>query len=103
MVTREHRCGSDGNHNSLDLAQVVALMNQERTNDHVYVSLLETRPTVFAGDKQMGGLPPSMMNAIQAGRSSAPLATAGETVSISTLIDSGDVVSGSVALRFKVK
>jgi hypothetical protein len=102
-LNRPRMLGAMVNHNSLDLAQVVALMNQERTNDHVYVSLLETRPTVFAGDKQMGGLPPSMMNAIQAGRSSAPVAAAGETVSISTLIDSGDVVSGSVALRFKVK
>lgn len=89
--------------NSLDLAQVVALMNQERANNQVYVSLLETRPTVFAGDKQLSGLPPSMMNAIQAGRSTAPLAAANETVSVSAQIQSGDVVSGSVALRFKVK
>lgn len=89
--------------NSLDLAQVVALMNQERANNQVYVSLLETRPTVFAGDKQLSGLPPSMMNAIQAGRSTAPLAAANETVSVSAQIQSGDLVSGSVALRFKVK
>jgi len=89
--------------NSLDLAQVVALMNQERTNNQVYVSVIEARPTVFAGDKQLGGLPPSMMNAIQAGRSAAPLAAASETVRVSALIQSDDVVTGSVALRFKVK
>lgn len=102
-LNRPRAMASMVNRNSLELSQVVALMNQERTNDHVYVSLIEARPTVFAGDKQLGGLPPSMMNAIQAGRASTPVAATGETVSVSTLIESGKMVSGSVALRFKVK
>ncbi len=91
------------NRNTLDLAQVVSLMNQEKGNDNVYVSLLETRPTVYTGDQQLGGMPPSMLNAMQAGRTSRPVAATAETVSISTLLKSDEIVSGNVALRFKVK
>jgi hypothetical protein len=91
------------NRNSLDLSQVVSMMNQEKGNDNVYVSVLEARPTVYDGDRPMSSLPPSMLNAIQAGRTARPVAAMQETVSISSLLKSDDIVSGNVTLRFKVK
>lgn len=91
------------NRNSLELAQVVSIMNQEKGNDHVYVSFLESRPTVYAGDKQLGGVPPSVMNAMQAGRTARPVTAAAETVNVAALLKSDEIVSGNLALRFKVK
>lgn len=91
------------NRNSLQLAEVVSIMNQEKGNDNIYVSFLETRPTVYAGDRQLGGLPPSVMNAMQAGRTARPVTAASETVNVGTLLKSDEIVSGNLALSFKVK
>ena len=35
----------------MDLPQEVSLINQERTNNKMYISLVEQRPTVYAEDK----------------------------------------------------
>ena len=78
-------------------------MNQEKGNDNIYVSLVQSRPTVYAGDKQLGGLPPSVINAMQAGRTARPVTAAAETVNVGTLLKSDEIVSGNLALRFKVK
>ncbi|MBA3974226.1 MAG: hypothetical protein C0504_08430 [Candidatus Solibacter sp.] len=91
------------NRNSLELAEVVSIMNQEKGNDNVYVSFLQSRPTVYAGDRQLGGLPPSVINAMQAGRTARPVTAAAETVNVGTLLKSDEIVSGNLALRFKVK
>ena len=91
------------NRNRLELAEVVSLMNQEKGNDNIYVSFLQSRPTVYAGDKQLGGLPPSVLNAMQAGRTARPVTAGAETVNVAALLKSDEIVSGNLALRFKVK
>ncbi len=54
----------------LDLPQTVSLLNQERTNNRLYVSLVSASPTAYYDDKTMPSLPASVLNVMQAGRTS---------------------------------
>jgi hypothetical protein len=88
----------------IDLPQTVSLINQERSNNRLYVSLVQARPTVFSDDKTMPSLPASVLNVMQTGRaSSRPFATSNETASEQLAIPFDLVVSGSYSLRITVK
>ncbi len=50
----------------MDLPQTVSLINQERSNNKLYVSLVEARPTVYYDDKTLPSLPASVLNVMQA-------------------------------------
>ena len=54
----------------IDLPETVSLLNQERTNNKLYVSLLQASPTAYYDDKTMPSLPSSVLNVMQAGRAS---------------------------------
>jgi hypothetical protein len=88
----------------MDIPQTVSLINQERRNDRLYVSLLEAGPTVFYEDKTMPSLPPSIMNVMQTGRTaSRRLVSSAENVVEQGSIPFDLVVDGSYALRIQVK
>lgn len=88
----------------LNVQQTVALLSQERTNDKVYLSLVESRPTVYADEKVLPGLPASVLNAMQASRAAGKsVVAAPETAREQKSIALDQVVSGSATLRFKVK
>jgi hypothetical protein len=88
----------------IDLPQIVSLINQERTNDRLYVSLVEARPTVYYDDKTLSSLPASVLNVMQTGRaSSRPFATSGESALEQMSIPFDYVVNGSYALKVTVK
>ncbi len=55
----------------MDIPQTVSLINQERSNNKLYVSLVEPRPTVFYEDKTLPSLPASVMNVMQTGRTAS--------------------------------
>jgi hypothetical protein len=40
----------------LDIPQTISLINQERSNNKLYVSFVEPRPTVFYEDKTLPSL-----------------------------------------------
>src|SRR5262245_8446604 len=66
----------------IDLPQAVSLLNKERSNNRLYVSLVETNPTAYYDDKIMPNVPSSVLNVMQAGRtSSRAVLTAAETAS----------------------
>ena len=48
--------------------QLVSLLNQERSNNKLYVSLVDSNPTAYFEDKMLPSLPSSVMNVMQAGR-----------------------------------
>ena len=54
----------------LDVPQTVSLLNQERTNNRLYISLVSTTPTAYYDDKTMPSLPASVLNVMQSGRAS---------------------------------
>ncbi len=88
----------------IDVPQIVSLINQERSNDKLYVSLVEARPTIYYEDKTLPSLPASVLNVMQTGRAaSRPFATSGESAIEQAAIPFDYVVSGSFALKLTVK
>jgi hypothetical protein len=88
----------------IDVPQTVSLINQERTNNRLYVSLVESSPTAYYDDKTLPSLPASVLNVMQAGRTStrAMIATP-ETAAEQTSIPFDYLVTGSYSLRIHVK
>ena len=88
----------------IDLPETVSLINQERTNNKLYVSLVESSPTAYYDDKTMPSLPSSVLNVMQAGRApNRSLVTSPETASEQMALPFDYVVSGSYSLRIHVK
>jgi hypothetical protein len=88
----------------LDLSETVSLLNQERSNNKLYVSLLESSPTAYYDDKTMPSLPSSVLNVMQAGRASnRSMFTSPETAAQQMALPFDYVVTGSYSLRIHVK
>lgn len=88
----------------IDLPQAVSLINRERSNNKLYVSLVESRPTVYYDDKTLSSLPASVLNVMQTGRSaSRPFATSAESVREQAAIALDYVVNGSYSLKILVR
>ena len=88
----------------LDLPQTVSLLNQERTNNKLYISLVDASPTAYYDDKTLPSLPSSVLNVMQAGRASnRSLMTAPETAAEQMALPFDYVVTGSYSLKIHVK
>ncbi len=88
----------------IDVPQAVSLLNQERINNRLYVSLVKASPTAYYDDKTMPSMPSSVLNVIQAGRASnRAMVTTPETASEQTSIPFDYMVTGSYSLRIHVK
>ena len=88
----------------LDLPETVSLLNQERTNNKLYVSLVESSPTAYYDDKTLPSLPSSVLNVMQAaGASNRTLFTSPETAAEQMALPFDYVVTGSYSLRIHVK
>jgi hypothetical protein len=88
----------------MDLSQTVSLMNQERSNNKLYVSLLQPSPTAYYDDKTLPSLPSSVLNVMQAGRASnRSMITSPETASEQAALPFDYVINGSYALKITVK
>jgi hypothetical protein len=88
----------------MDLPQTVSLINQERTNTKLYVSLVEASPTAYYDDKTMPSLPSSVLNVMQSGlAANRSLITSPETASEQMALPFDAVVTGSYSLRIHVK
>ncbi len=103
--TLDHMQSSAGFMNRfLDLPQIVSLINQEHSNNKLYVSLVEARPTVYYDDKILPSLPASVLNVMQTGRAaSRPFATSGESALEQMAIPFDYIINGSYALKITVK
>src|SRR5882724_11728573 len=88
----------------IDLPQTVSLINQERSNNKLYVSLLQASPTAYYDDKTMPSLPASVLNVMQTGRAaSRPVVTSPESATQTTAIPFDYLISGSYSLKITVK
>ncbi|MFB3815614.1 MAG: SpoIVB peptidase S55 domain-containing protein [Terriglobales bacterium] len=87
----------------LDLASTIALLNKERSNTRVYVSLLEANPEAMVEDKVMPALPLSVMNVMDGMRGTQDMIVVGESAvnEASTPVDY--VVSGTQIISISVK
>jgi hypothetical protein len=88
----------------MGLPETVSLINQERSNNRLYVSLLEASPTAYYEDKTLPSLPASVLNVMQSGGGSNPsLITSPDSASEQMSLPFDYVVSGSYALKITVK
>ena len=88
----------------MDIRETVSLLNQERTNNRLYVSLMEGRATYYSDDKTLPSLPASVLNVLQTERTaSRSLIGTTETVHEQASFAFDQMVSGSYSLRITVK
>jgi hypothetical protein len=102
-LDRMHR-GTPMMNRGLGLAPTIALLNQERANDRVYVSLLDSDPEAMVADKVMPTLPLSIMNVMDNMRGTQDMIVLGESSVGEASTDSLDyVVSGAQMLTISIK
>lgn len=88
----------------MDVPQLVSLLNQERSNNNLYVSLVASNPTAYYEDKTLPSLPSSVLNVMQAGRTTTQtMLTSPESASEQMSLPFDYVVNGSYTLRVTVK
>lgn len=88
----------------MDIPETVSLINQERSNNRLYVSLVQARPTFYEDDKTLPSLPASVLNVMQASRSSnRPFVSSNESTHQQASVDFDQVVSGSLSLKVTVR
>jgi hypothetical protein len=88
----------------IDVPQIVSLVNQERSNDKLYVSLVEQRPALYYDDKIMPSLPASVLNVLESGQAAShPFVSSSESAVEQAAIPFDYVVNGSFALKLSVK
>jgi hypothetical protein len=88
----------------MDIPQLVSLLNQERSNNKLYVSLVDSNPTAYYEDKTLPSLPSSVLNVMQAGRTTTQsMLTSPESSSERMSLPFDYVVNGSYTLRVTVK
>ena len=88
----------------MDLPETVSLINQERSNNRLYVSVVQPRPTYYEDDKTMPSLPASVLNVMQASRASnRPFVSSGESALVQESLPFEYVISGSQSIRITVR
>ena len=88
----------------LDLNGALSLLNQERRNTQLFVSLMQTKPTVYYDDKTLPSLPQSVLNVMQAGRAANRMVSSyPESIVSQASIEFDQVVSGSHILKILVR
>src|SRR6202140_1591210 len=88
----------------LGLAPTIALLNKERANDRVYVSLIESDPEAMIADKIMPTLPLSVMNVMENMRGTQDMVVLGESSVSEAWTEPLDyVVSGAQMLTINIK
>ena len=86
-----------------DVPQTVALLNQERSNNRVYVSLIESQPTVYSDEKVLPSLPASVLNVMGSGRSTNhEFVSSPESAHEQSSVPLDVVVTGNYSLKIYV-
>ena len=102
-LDRMHR-GTPMMNRGLGLAPTIALLNKERANDRVYVSLIGSDPEAMVADKVMPTLPLSVMNVMENMRGTQDMVVLGESSVSEASTDPLDyVVSGAQMLTINIK
>ena len=93
-----------GGNRLMDLPETVSLINQELSNNRLYISLMQPTVTAYYDDKTLPNVPASVLNVIQAGREpNRRLMLANESPVEQASIPFDFVVSGSYSLNVTVR
>ena len=88
----------------LDLPATVSLLNQERSNNRLYVSVVQRRATYYTEDKTLPALPLSVLNVLQSQRSAGRALTGiAESAEEELSIPFDQMVTGSFSLPITVR
>jgi hypothetical protein len=88
----------------LDIPETVSLLNQERSNNNLYVSVMQNRSTFYADDKSLPALPASILNVLQTERTTGrSLMGTTESAVEQLAVPFDQMVTGSYSLRIVVK
>ncbi|MBV9157689.1 MAG: hypothetical protein JO097_15605 [Acidobacteriaceae bacterium] len=86
-----------------DIPQTVAMLNEERSNNRLYVSLIESQPTVYSDEKVLPSLPASVLNVMQSGRATNhQFVSSPESAHEQTSVPFEVVVTGNYSLKIYV-
>jgi hypothetical protein len=86
-----------------DIPQTVAMLNEERSNNRLYVSLVESQPTVYSDEKVLPSLPASVLNVMQSGRATNhQFVSSPESAHEQTSVPFDVVVTGNYSLKVYV-
>ncbi len=86
-----------------DIPQTVAMLNEERSNNRLYVSLIESQPTVYSDEKVLPSLPASVLNVMQSGRATNhQFVSSPESAHEQTSVPFDIVITGNYSLKIHV-
>jgi hypothetical protein len=86
-----------------DIPQTVAMLNEERSNNRLYVSLIDSQPTVYSDEKVLPSLPASILNVMQSGRTTNhEFVSSPESAHEQASVPFDEVVTGSYSLKIYV-
>lgn len=87
----------------LDLGSTIALLNEDHSNDRLYVSLMEANPQAMVEDKVMPALPLSVMNVMEGMRGTQDMVVTGESSVNESATPLDYVVSGAQLITITIK
>ena len=86
-----------------DIPQTVAMLNEERSNNRLYISLIDSQPTVYSDEKVLPSLPASVLNVMQSGRATNhEFVSSPESAHEQTSVPFDVVVTGNYSLKIYV-
>jgi hypothetical protein len=86
-----------------DIPQTVAMLNDERSNNRLYVSLVESQPTIYSDEKVLPSLPASILNVMQSVRAvNHQFVSSPESAHEQISVPFDTVVTGSYSLKIHV-
>ena len=86
-----------------DIPQTIAMLNEERSNNRLYVSLIDSQPTVYSDEKVLPSLPASVLNVMQSGRATNhQFVSTPESAHEQSSVPFDEVITGNYSLKIHV-
>ena len=85
------------------LEQLISLLNRERRNNQLYVTLLKPAPTLVVGDKEMPDAPLSEINVLNQRRLPGNAILLRDSTAGEWSVPMGEIVAGSASVFIKIK
>ena len=85
------------------LEELIRLMNRERHNDHLYVTLLQSTPTLLVEDKEMPNAPASEINMLDQRQNPGGTRVLYQSTAGEWSVDMHQVIAGEHRLTITVK
>jgi hypothetical protein len=86
-----------------NLGQIVNLLNQERANGQLFITMVQTGPTALVEDKILPSIPSSVASVMDGARANNRLAITGESVLYQETISLDHVLSGVQIVTVTIK